>query len=134
MMSRLTLRALALMACLVIASCSVAGQQPMPPTLNDAACDVSSELLFDGAAANQSISEQVDLGPRTPGSNASLALRTIMLEAAEANGWLAETQVHERHGMNLTNVILTLNGSAAAPRTAVVLSAHYDSATLQTRT
>lgn len=127
MMSRLALRALALMACLVVAACSVAGQQPMPATLNDAACDVSAALLFDGEAANRSISEQVDLGPRMPGSNASLALRTIMLEAAEANGWSAETQVHERHGMNLSNVILTLNGSAAAPRTAVVLSAHYDS-------
>ena len=127
MMSRPALRAWLLLACLAVASGSAHGQQPAPTTLEDAACDASASLLFNGSTANRSITEQVNLGPRLPGSNASHALRAIMLEAAEANGWMAELQVHERHGMNLTNVILTLNGTAAGPRTAVVLGAHYDS-------
>ena len=44
------------------------------------ACASISQLEFNGTSANQSITEQVELGPRTTGSNGSAALRAMIHE------------------------------------------------------
>ena len=95
-------------------------------TTDEDICSLVNQLQFDGTLANQSVGWQVDLGPRLPGSDASLAFRTSITSMLEPNGWEIQETIHERHGMNLTN--LEVRWPSATPSsTQVVISAHYDS-------
>ena len=53
-------------------------------TLN---CEGIGDLEFDGLAANESVSFQVGLGPRIPGSNASSALLDSFVANNTAWNW-----------------------------------------------
>ena len=53
-------------------------------------CQKTSELQFNGTLANQSVLWQTELGPRLPGSNASLALRDSLTENLTTYGWDVE--------------------------------------------
>ena len=95
-------------------------------------CQKTSELQFNGTLANQSVSWQTELGPRLPGSNASLVLRESLTENLTSYGWDIELSSHISHEIELTNVIatwkpqnLTQNEIDGLGR--IVLSAHYDS-------
>jgi glutaminyl-peptide cyclotransferase len=89
-------------------------------------CESVPSLAFNGSLANRSVQWQVDLGPRIPGSNASLAFREHLQTTLEPLGWNYTETVHQRHGMNLTNVEARWNGTVHGTGQ-VVLSAHYDS-------
>ena len=92
-------------------------------------CQKTSELQFNGTLANQSVTWQTELGPRLPGSNASLALRESLTENLTNYGWDVELSNHIAHEIELTNVIatwkpqnLTQNETEELGR--IVLSAH----------
>ncbi len=70
-------------------------------------CQKTSELQFNGTLANQSVLWQTELGPRLPGSNASLELRDSLTENLTAYGWDIELSNHISHEIELTNVIAT---------------------------
>jgi len=94
-------------------------------------CQKTSELQFNGTLANQSVLWQTELGPRLPGSNASLALRESLTENLTAYGWDIELSSHISHEIELTNVIATwkpqnLTQNEIERLGRVVLSAHYD--------
>ena len=81
--------------------------------------------------ANQSVLWQTELGPRLPGSNASLALRDSLTENLTAYGWDIELSIHISHEIELTNVIATwkpqnLTQNEIDKLGRIVLSAHYD--------
>ena len=78
-------------------------------------------LNFDGDLANQSVQFQTDLGPRTPGSAASSALRDSI--KSNLTGWDITETTHHSHGMTLTNLFATWNKGAGSN---VILAAHYD--------
>ena len=78
-------------------------------------------LNFDGELANQSVQFQTDLGPRTPGSAASSALRDSI--KSNLSEWDITETTHHSHGMNLTNLFATWNKGAGSK---VILAAHYD--------
>lgn len=78
-------------------------------------------LNFDGELANQSVQFQTDLGPRTPGSAASSALRDSI--KSNLTGWHITETTHHSHGMTLTNLFATWNKGAGSN---VILAAHYD--------
>jgi len=94
-------------------------------------CQKTSELQFNGTLANQSVMWQTELGPRLPGSNASLALRNSLTENLTNLGWDVELSNHISHEINLTNVIATwkpqnLSQNEYDELGRIVLSAHYD--------
>ena len=95
-------------------------------------CDQLPSLAFNGSFANLSVQWQVDLGPRTPGSNASLAFREHLQSTLEPHGWNMTQTVHTRHGMNLTNVEARWHGTVEGAGQ-VVISAHYDSRNIADR-
>ena len=90
-------------------------------------CDISEELVFNGTNANNSVGWQVSLGDRIPGSEPSAHFRAAVEENITAWGWEVHTQQHVSHGMNLTNLFGTLNGTGDEERGRIVISAHYDS-------
>ena len=90
-------------------------------------CEISESLIFNGTNANTSVGWQVSLGSRTPGSEPSALFRSAVEENVTAWGWEVYTQQHESHGMNLTNLFATLNGTGDGEQGRIVISAHYDS-------
>jgi hypothetical protein len=89
-------------------------------------CEGIESLEFDGLAANQSVSFQVGLGPRLPGSNASKALLDSFMENNTAWNWTLDK--HPYLDTNLTNlhgVYTPESNKTDLP--VVVLAAHYDS-------
>ena len=92
-------------------------------TLN---CEGIESLEFDGLRANESVSFQVGLGPRLPGSNASKALLESFMENNTAWNWTldkhpyADTNMTNLHGIYTPNVNQT-------DLPVVILAAHYDS-------
>ena len=89
-------------------------------------CEGIESLEFDGLAANQSVSFQVGLGPRLPGSNASSVLLDSFIENNTAWNWTLD--IHPYLDTNLTNLhgIYTPK-SNETDLPVVVLAAHYDS-------
>tara|TARA_B110000438_G_scaffold53444_1_gene53620 strand:+ start:1425 stop:2642 length:1218 start_codon:yes stop_codon:yes gene_type:complete len=101
-------------------------------------CQKTSELQFNGTLANQSVTWQTELGPRLPGSNASLALRNSLTENLTNYGWDVELSNHTSHEINLTNVIATwkpqnLSQNEYDELGRIVLSAHYDTRNIADR-
>ncbi len=89
-------------------------------------CEGINSLEFDGLAANQSVTFQVGLGPRLPGSNASSALLDSFIENNTAWNWTLDK--HPYLDTNLTNlhgVYTPESNETDLP--VVVLAAHYDS-------
>jgi hypothetical protein len=90
------------------------------------ACASISQLEFNGTSANQSITEQVELGPRTTGSNGSAALRAMIHE--QLPSWDVVNHTYTEGNFTFTNVVATYSSVAVNPLTPrVVLVAHYDS-------
>jgi len=101
-------------------------------------CQKTSELQFNGTLANQSVTWQTELGPRLPGSNASLALRNSLTENLTNYGWDVELSNHISHEINLTNVIATWKPQNVSQNETdelgrIVLSAHYDTRNIADR-
>ena len=89
-------------------------------------CSTIEDVQFDGTRANASVTWQVELGPRLPGSNASAELRTTITTDLESLGYDVRTQTHERYGMELTNLFARWPSNSTETGQ-LVLSAHYDS-------
>ena len=95
-------------------------------------CAQKEALAFNGTLANESVQWQVSLGPRIPESSASQAFRDTVTADLASKGWIITQTVHERHGMNLTNV--EARWVSSTPEFGqVVLSAHYDSRNIADR-
>ena len=105
---------------LLLASCTVS------LTSAEDVCSTVEILEFNGDSANQTVTIQVDFGPRLPGSNASMELRKWFMETRPAFDWRLDS--HSREGYNLTNLegkLVPENVQEGGP--IVVLAAHYDS-------
>ena len=92
-------------------------------TLN---CEGIDSLEFDGLKANQSVSFQVGLGPRLPGSNASKALLESFMENNTAWNWTLDKHPYDDTNMtNLHGIYTPDVNQTDLP--VVILAAHYDS-------
>ena len=101
----------------------IEGERAEESVLN---CDGIESLEFNGLTANESVSFQVGLGPRLPGSNASSALLDSFMENNTAWNWTLDK--HPYLDTNLTNlqgVYKPVSNETDLP--VVVLAAHYDS-------
>ncbi len=89
-------------------------------------CSTIETLEFDGQRANESVTTQVEFGPRLPGSNASMELREWFMDTRPEFDWSLDP--HFRDGYNLTNLegrLIPDDSEENGP--IIVLAAHYDS-------
>jgi|TARA_B100001540_G_C15802719_1_gene640666 glutaminyl-peptide cyclotransferase len=89
-------------------------------------CSTIETLEFDGQRANESVTTQVEFGPRLPGSNASMELREWFMDTRPEFDWSLDP--HFRDGYNLTNLegrLIPDDAEENGP--IIVLAAHYDS-------
>ncbi len=92
---------------------------PLPPTPTA----LPLPAMFDGDRAMQYLVEQVDLGPRYPGSPGHAAVREYMADTLTELGWEVERQTFEYKGLEGMNIIARANidkGEIA------LFGAHYD--------
>jgi len=78
--------------------------------------------FFDGNRAYADVQTQVDMGPRTPGSQGHAKVREWMRTELESAGWMVEVHESEQLGHPIYNVIA--KRSEESPQ--VILGAHYD--------
>ena len=78
---------------------------------------------FDGERAYKFAVEQVEFGPRIPGSAAHSATGDWILTQLETYGWVTEEQYFEYEGTTIRNII-AYYGDKSQP--AVLFGAHYD--------
>lgn len=81
------------------------------------------QKAFSGERAYQHVLTQLQMGPRTPGTEAHAQAVAWMVRSLEQAGWKAEIQKTERMGHPIYNVVAR-RGSG---RPWVILGAHYDS-------
>lgn len=77
---------------------------------------------FEGARAYEDVITQVDMGPRTPGSEGHAQIREWMRVELENSGWMVEVHETTRLGHPIYNVVA--KRSAEPPQ--IILAAHYD--------
>jgi acetylornithine deacetylase/succinyl-diaminopimelate desuccinylase-like protein len=77
---------------------------------------------FDGERAYIDVQTQVDMGPRTPGSEGHAQIREWMREELESAGWTVEVHETERLGHPIYNIIA--KRGEESPQ--IILGAHYD--------
>jgi len=100
-------------------------QIPQEPYADANACAFFEDLRFNGTNANTSVHQQVDLGPRTTGSNASKDLRGMIHDALPL--WDVENHTYTEDNLTFTNVVAQHSNSVVDSETPrIVLVAHYD--------
>ena len=77
-------------------------------------CDTIDLLSFNGSLANESVHKQVEMGPRTPGSNGSHSLRMHLVD--HLRGWDLTLQNHRYKQLNITNVEAVYNSGVGKYR------------------
>ena len=82
----------------------------------------TSPESFDGARAYEDVITQVNMGPRTPGSEGHAQIREWMRTELENAGWTVDVHESERLGHPIYNFIA--KRSAELPQ--VIVAAHYD--------
>jgi Zn-dependent M28 family amino/carboxypeptidase len=78
---------------------------------------------FNGSRALGDVEYQVNLGPRTPGSEAHAKTVDWILEEVQAAGWQAEVQEAEVMGHTIRNIVARMGEGQPW----IILGAHYDS-------
>jgi glutaminyl-peptide cyclotransferase len=84
---------------------------------------LSPAAHFDGKRAYQDVFNQVNFGPRTPGSIAHTQTVAYIQQELERAGWLVKIQNTEWLGFPVQNIIASRSGAAAQ----IIVGAHYDS-------
>lgn len=84
--------------------------------------DSEPQNEFNAERAYADVITQVNMGPRTPGSQGHAAIRTWMRAELETAGWIVEIHETEQMGQPIYNIIAKRNDQAPQ----VILGAHYD--------
>lgn len=79
-------------------------------------------LNFDEKKAFNHVKNQLEFGPRTPGSEGHARAREYIYQNLSQSGWVVETQESTIEGHEINNII----GKTGAGRPLVILGAHYD--------
>jgi glutaminyl-peptide cyclotransferase len=82
---------------------------------------------FMGSRAYLDVIYQVDLGPRLPGSDAHLALRSWVFKELEQAGWNVEEQKTTYAGQPVFNIVAKNNTDIDPSKPWLIIGAHYDS-------
>ncbi|MGB1251607.1 MAG: M28 family peptidase [Candidatus Promineifilaceae bacterium] len=84
----------------------------------------SPPLVFDGDNAFQYLADQMEFGPRYPGSEGHLQLREYIVEQLTESGWEVERQTFQVNGFDAVNIIARANVDSGGDL--YLLGAHYD--------
>jgi hypothetical protein len=96
----------------------------LPPVIfvTATATAVPEPEFFDGSRAYTDVQTQVDMGPRTPGSDGHAQVREWMRKELESAGWTVEVHESERLGHPIYNIIAKRGNESPQ----IILAAHYD--------
>jgi Zn-dependent M28 family amino/carboxypeptidase len=89
-------------------------------------CSENNDLLFDGESAYQYAKQQVEFGPRTPGSDAHQNTLDWIMSELNKNGWKTDLQTDQINDYQLKNII-AYRGEKDKDTPWIILAAHYDS-------
>jgi len=89
-------------------------------------CSENNDLLFDGESAYQYAKQQVEFGPRTPGSDAHQNTVDWIMSELNKNGWKTDLQTDQINDYQLKNII-AYRGEKDKDTPWIILAAHYDS-------
>ncbi len=87
--------------------------------------------LFDGDSAFDILLEQMDFGPRWPGSPGHSAVRDYITDSLEQSGWQVEEQRFPYINLEARNIIGRANIGKGP---VIILGAHYDTRKIANRT
>jgi len=93
-----------------------------------ASCQIrqaAKPAAFDGQRAYENIVEQMDWGPRFPGTEGHQTTQAWITKELISLGWNAEQQCFENRGVELCNILGWSPGDSSA-EPYVLLGAHYD--------
>ena len=88
-------------------------------------CNGKPTTEFDGENAYVYAKSQVELGPRTPGSEAHQKTIELISEELESFGWSVDIQSEVLNGYLIQNIIGKNPATTAEPW--IIIGAHYDS-------
>lgn len=88
-------------------------------------CEKDQSKFFDGESAFNYAKIQVDLGPRTPGSEAHAQTIDLIIDELKSFGWSVDLQNDSVNGFEIQNIIGKYPSSVEAPW--IIIGAHYDS-------
>ena len=80
------------------------------------------QTFFDGQRALKDVAYQLNLGPRTPGSDAHQQTTDWISAELKINGWAVDIQTGNIQGHPYQNII----GKRGSSDSAIILGAHYD--------
>jgi len=89
-------------------------------------CNENKDLQFDGESAYQYAKQQVEFGPRTPGSDAHQNTVDWIMSELNKNGWKTDLQTDQINDYQLKNII-AYRGEKDKDTPWIILAAHYDS-------
>jgi hypothetical protein len=82
---------------------------------------------FNGDRAHEDVVYQVELGPRTPGSEAHGQVIDWIQEELQQAGWETEIQEAEMMGHPIQNIVAYQPGQYRTSKPWIILGAHFDS-------
>jgi hypothetical protein len=81
-------------------------------------------FIFDGSHAYKLAEEQMEFGPRSPGSEGSERISSWIETQLEENGWVVEEQMFQYEDTGITNLIAKrVSDNNESP---IILGAHFD--------
>lgn len=88
-------------------------------------CNENKDLQFDGESAYQYAKQQVEFGPRTPGSDAHQNTVDWIMSELNKNGWKTDLQTDQINDYQIKNII-AYRGEKDKGIPWIILAAHYD--------
>jgi len=89
-------------------------------------CTENEDLQFDGESAYQNAKQQVEFGPRTPGSDAHQNTVDWIMSELDKTGWKTEIQTDQINDYQIKNIV-AYRGEKNNDAPWIILAAHYDS-------
>ncbi|OLS26335.1 MAG: Aminopeptidase YwaD precursor [Candidatus Heimdallarchaeota archaeon LC_2] len=86
---------------------------------------VRIESPIDPVKIRQLMQDQIDMGPRVPGTQASLDFQTWLIEIIDTTVWEINTHSFDYNGIELRNYWIVGAGASDYPN--YIIGAHYDS-------
>ena len=101
---------------------------PIPvPTETPNVTSTPEIVHFSGEQAYEYVLQQMDYGPRLPGSEAHAATRAMIASELEEAGWTFEERQTEYQGQTVINLVGKSSAELDPGKPWIVVGAHYDS-------
>ncbi|MCE7737277.1 MAG: M28 family peptidase [Candidatus Heimdallarchaeota archaeon] len=96
-------------------------------TIPSISADLRAESPINSASIRNYLQDQIDLGPRIPGTQASLDFSTWLHDTVNSTKWQITTQNYTISDIELRNYWITKAGEPITDYPEYIIGAHYDS-------